>query len=720
MKPGQPDTMAPMLDVNGPGHIDALGRVGFAKELLEVVRVLDAKSGGVVVGLEGEWGSGKTWVLEHLEGLNEGLDVSEQVLLVRFNPWMVSGSAEIVETFLIQLASELGTTDRRSSLQKGAQIASTLIEFTGVLSSVKHLSPMANLLLPGSGLLLDGVAYAAERASTAAKDMAGSTLDHLKKAPGRLSLNAAREKVRTLLKAAERKVAVLVDDLDRLPPMELAAMVQAVKAVADFPNVIYVLAYAPETAAHALEAALRLRKHEGRRYLEKIVQFPMPVPEVPAFKIQNFAEHRLRQALGEVAAEDQADLDEALRRAVALMRLPRDVLRMSTLFRLSVGRLKDEISPADLLLAGALNLKFPHVIEYVTQHQGEMLRPSNQVPGPRPRSKWELHRQAIEGPVADLRLKEAVRKAVSYLFDEVPEDMRFNEPHHASRRRIQKVRNWNRWRAVVRHEEVFENSEISEWLRQPHKVKESRAWSGFEWFTSFCALASDLAHETNGTDAVAFVELFAEAVRRFGEEMLMYRPDLNRVESQQALVEVIRADRVHALQAIEKLIDTCSVWHSVHLVWVVCAETLGSRGQSPAPGPRPLVVDVHAAGELVRRWQNSACDWLRAASEPHPDQAAFTLACWMFQMGADADPLRNELTRIATVLEHGLEVCFGGAAHTDAPQGDLVDLLPAPGILKPLLDGQPDFCKKHQWLVSRSSDSPSSPALNALAPAPSP
>ncbi len=98
MKPGEWGPTVPMLDVNGLGHIDALGRVGFARELLEVIRVLPAEGGSVVLGLEGEWGSGKTWVLDRLGDLNEELPAAQQVLLVRFNPWMVSGSAEIVET----------------------------------------------------------------------------------------------------------------------------------------------------------------------------------------------------------------------------------------------------------------------------------------------------------------------------------------------------------------------------------------------------------------------------------------------------------------------------------------------------------------------------------------------------------------------------------------------------------------------------------------------
>jgi len=551
-----------MIDVNGPAHIDALGRGGFARELLQVIRVLPAE-GGAVIGLEGVWGSGKTWVLDRLDSLNDELPDGQQVLFVRFNPWMVSGSAEIVETFLIQLASELGTTNRRSSLQHGAKIASKLIEYTGVLSTVKHLAPVANLLLPGSGLLVEAAAHAAGAAASAAKEAAGSTIERWKKEPGKLSLASASKEVKQLLENAERRIAVLVDDLDRLPPVELAAMVQAIKAVADFPNVVYVLAYDPEAAAHALEEALRLREREGRRYLEKVVQFAMPMPDVPAFKMQKFAVGRLRQALAPegLDAVDKNDLDEALPRAAALMRSPRDVLRLHTRLALSSRRLVSEISPADLLLVEALNLKAAHIIEYVHQHQRGMLRISNEahdedrvargdlgdvyeVPEgshgandeQRRETRWRDLRKQFEQPIEDRHLLGPIRSAVAYLFDEVPR-LRHSREEHASRNRVQRLRNWSRWRAQVRHEEGFENSEVSALLRRPQEIKNSRAWADSDSFLEFCGLAADLARETEDVDAVAFVELFVEAAQRFGEQPLRYEAQFLGFGPQDALLD---------------------------------------------------------------------------------------------------------------------------------------------------------------------------------------
>ena len=98
---------AASITVDHPGHVDQLGRVLFARHLFSVVRRIEAEPSGAVVGLEGQWGSGKTRVLRSLEALVEEQPESERLVLVKFNPWMVSGTHGLVEALLLQIAAEL-------------------------------------------------------------------------------------------------------------------------------------------------------------------------------------------------------------------------------------------------------------------------------------------------------------------------------------------------------------------------------------------------------------------------------------------------------------------------------------------------------------------------------------------------------------------------------------------------------------------------------------
>ena len=82
------------------------------------------------------------------------------------------------------------------------------------------------------------------------------------------SAEAQRRALETDLRDLSRRVVVVVDDLDRVEPDQVRDVVRLIKLVADFPNTTYLVAYDRE----AIEAALDRTTHDGRAYLEKIVQ----------------------------------------------------------------------------------------------------------------------------------------------------------------------------------------------------------------------------------------------------------------------------------------------------------------------------------------------------------------------------------------------------------------------------------------------------------------
>jgi hypothetical protein len=90
------------------------------------------------------------------------------------------------------------------------------------------------MLIPGAGIVAGGIATAAESAANAAR----AVVPTLPEQASKKSLVALRGDIEAALKTCGRKIVVVVDDLDRIAPADVAAMVQAVKAVADFPHVV--------------------------------------------------------------------------------------------------------------------------------------------------------------------------------------------------------------------------------------------------------------------------------------------------------------------------------------------------------------------------------------------------------------------------------------------------------------------------------------------------
>ena len=96
---------APSVRVDNPitnPSDDVLGRRDAAKSFAQSVLRLDA-SEGAVVGVFGPWGSGKTSFLHLVRHELEG----ESAHILDFNPWLFSGTAQLVERFFSELSSQI-------------------------------------------------------------------------------------------------------------------------------------------------------------------------------------------------------------------------------------------------------------------------------------------------------------------------------------------------------------------------------------------------------------------------------------------------------------------------------------------------------------------------------------------------------------------------------------------------------------------------------------
>lgn len=87
---------------------DKLGRAQSAQNLADYIMQLDA-SNGIVVGISGPWGSGKTSFVNLMRARFK----ETACPFIDFNPWMFSNSDPLVSLFLTQLAGELKLKDRK-------------------------------------------------------------------------------------------------------------------------------------------------------------------------------------------------------------------------------------------------------------------------------------------------------------------------------------------------------------------------------------------------------------------------------------------------------------------------------------------------------------------------------------------------------------------------------------------------------------------------------
>lgn len=336
-----------------PAQNDTLGRTPFAKVLARSLP-LPKESPGLVVGIEGSWGSGKSTLIQLITAELQSLSTASAPVVVLFNPWMVSTTGALVEALISQIAVAIGIDS--SAGEKGVKASEKLLGYIAIFNKLKYLK-----YVPGAGWAgniveaFDGFFKTSEELV----DTGGKTLEEMKKILPAIDLAGQKTAVVMALKELDRPIVIVVDDLDRLLPTEIQAMMQAIKSVADFPRTTYLLAYDRSVVASALGST----ETAGIEYLAKIVQVAYPIP--PLFNRQRTAliNQKIRAFLSNhsiaLTSFENEIWDEAVSILAQLLPQPRDIIRLVNRLILSIPASRGEVNAIDVIIFEAISMRYP-------------------------------------------------------------------------------------------------------------------------------------------------------------------------------------------------------------------------------------------------------------------------------------------------------------------------------------------------------------------------
>ena len=356
---------APTYISDRPSELDALGRSHFAKSLARAL--LSVSSGdGLVVGIEGGWGSGKSTIIGFAkkELAEYGGEGTSKPIVVDFNPWMISNTGVLVDALVTQIAAAINLNP--CSPEKAIKAGEKLLGYVGVIKHLKYLKYIPGAAFAGN--IAEDIGGIAGDVAEGAKN-AHDALDDVKKLIPTLDLAKRKSDVVEALKDLDRPIVVIVDDVDRLPADEIRTIVQAIKAVADFPRTTYLLAYDREIVATALGNG---NISPGLSYLEKIVQVAYPIPPLFEYQLRKFVDNQLQALLSRLHVTLQDYEATAYQKAVGLLTLlarhPRDVVRLMNRLMLSLPETRKEVNAIDIIVFEALSQRFPRVRDNVHRH----------------------------------------------------------------------------------------------------------------------------------------------------------------------------------------------------------------------------------------------------------------------------------------------------------------------------------------------------------------
>ena len=301
----------------GDHATDEFEFVAIAKSLAP--RLIDAAGGdGLVVGLEGRWGSGKSSLMNLIHEQIDELD-EDKVHVLTVAPWLNGDSSSLVPSLLNQIASIIEERSKRTSSEQAKKAAldaaASVAQYAQQTARwVSPLAKFAGLFLPGAEVTEKMIELVSKTANNVVEG--GATIIEQKK------------KISSQIVAMDLKFIILLDDLDRLEPTQAIEVVRLVRSVADFPRIIYLMCYDRQVLANALKEALKV--DDGDLFLQKIVQlsFQIPLPE-PFDLRRKFLESALKIYNDNNKQPMSADMHTALCHAVDIegMKLstPREV-----------------------------------------------------------------------------------------------------------------------------------------------------------------------------------------------------------------------------------------------------------------------------------------------------------------------------------------------------------------------------------------------------------
>ena len=336
---------------------DSLGRDNFAINLGD--RIIEHKSPNnenLVIGIAGEWGSGKSslmnMVLDHIEkeyiNSNE-LNDNEKPIIMCFNPWRFSNQDQLLYQFFYEMGLLLGRTDYENirDIARKVEIYASFFEPVGIA-------------LPPFGVIIKVL----KRYLNAIQEWADYKSNDLDK---------TKKELDEALKNQKHKIIIALDDIDRLNVEEIHLIFQLIKVLADFPNTVYLVGFDREVVSAALtNDQIKL---SGSDYLEKIIQVIFEIPHITEDEIKNLVIQSLEKDFDKFENEsDKYDFDNRYNSLLKhKIKNIRNFNRYINTLKLTYDSIKDDVFNADYYTIIAVQVFFPEVYHFILKNKELLL-----------------------------------------------------------------------------------------------------------------------------------------------------------------------------------------------------------------------------------------------------------------------------------------------------------------------------------------------------------
>lgn len=323
-----------MILTDNETKVDLLNSEAIATTIVKLIT--DRPNHPVTVGVHGDWGVGKSSVLEMIES---NLGGQKETIVIKFNGWRFQGFEDAKISLIEGIVTEL--VDKQSLFSKAKDEVIDIYKRIDWLKAAKKVGGLAFTAITGipSNEIIQTVIGSIKKIATDPRNLAtkenleqlvseASSLlkpkDETKNIPK--EIGEFRKSFDKLLEKANiKQLIVLVDDLDRCLPETAIETLEAIRLFVFTTKTAFVIAadegmieYAvrrhfpdlPETSA---------AQTYSRNYLEKLIQVPFRIPVLGVTETRIYVTLLL---IGSELGESDPDFEKLINAARKLLKKP--------------------------------------------------------------------------------------------------------------------------------------------------------------------------------------------------------------------------------------------------------------------------------------------------------------------------------------------------------------------------------------------------------------
>lgn len=306
---------------------DRFGRENIVDLFVDSInQVVSTNHSCVVYGIYGKWGDGKSSMMNFIKNRLVSQGKKDGINLVEFNPWLVSNDEALLREFFKTIMTDADGIVREAFKKYGS---------LAIFAS----KTIVNAAAPGLGTALAKGIKCAQKALEDGQD----------------SIRELKQKASDAIVQSKKHLVVMIDDVDRLDKEELHTVLRLIRQVADFNNCIYIVAMDVDMVSKSISDYHGKGSYQdGREFIDKIVQVPVTLPQIPQYDMRKLVKEELSSTLKDISEAEQ--IDDIITEVLPFISTYRELKRYCNQLSFVLPHLKGEVSIQDLCALEAIKM----------------------------------------------------------------------------------------------------------------------------------------------------------------------------------------------------------------------------------------------------------------------------------------------------------------------------------------------------------------------------